>query len=111
VSGTKPQYAIDLEPNANDTIDHVLIENVEVVNCEGGFLATKAKKSTETKKIGDVKIRNCKVSALSKYSIKMTSCESLLVENCTITAKDKKLAIYTRLSRSVVVRNNTIHVL
>lgn len=110
VSGTKPQYAIDLEPNANDTVDHVLIEKVEVVNCEGGLLATKAKRNTETKKIGDVQIRNCKVSALSNYPISMKSCESLTIENCIINAKNDNSAIYTKNTRFVVVRNNTINV-
>lgn len=110
VSGTKPQYAIDLEPNANDTVDHVLIEKVEVVNCEGGLLATKAKRNTETKKIGDVQIRNCKVSALSNYPICMKSCESLTIENCIINAKNDNSAIYTKNTRSVVVRNNVINV-
>ena len=110
VSGTNPQYAIDLEPNANDTVDHVLIENVEVVNCEGGLLATKATRDTETKMIGDVQIKNCKVSAQSRYPIKMTSCESLTVENCIVTTRNEKSAIYTKNTRSVVVRNNVINI-
>ena len=109
VSGTKPEFAIDLEPNANDTIDHVLIENVEVVNCEGGFLATIGKKNIEKKKIGKVQIRKCKVSALSSYSIRMTSCESLSIEDCVINAPNDNSAIYTKNIRSAVVRNNIIN--
>lgn len=110
VNGTNPQYAIDLEPNANDTVDHVLIENVEVVDCEGGFLATIGKKNVEKKKIGKVQIRDCKVSAQSRYPICMTSCESLSVEDCIINAKNEKSAIYTKNTRSVVVRNNVINI-
>lgn len=109
VSGTKPQCAIDIEPNANDTVDHVLIENVEVVNCEGGFLATVGKKNVEKKKIGKVQIRNCKVSALGMYPIRMTSCESLLVEDCVINAQNENSAIYTKNNRYVVVRNNIVN--
>ena len=110
VSGTNPEYAIDLEPNANDTVKNILIENVEVANCEGGFMATIGKKNVEKKNIGKVQIKNCNVSALSKYPIRMTSCESLSVEDCIITAKNGKSAIYTKNTCSVIVRNNVINV-
>lgn len=110
VSGTKPEYAIDLEPNANDTVDHILIENVETVACEGGIKSTIGKRNVEKKKIGQVTIRNCKLNALSKYPIRMESCESLTVEDCIINTKNENSAIYTKNTRSVVVRNNVINV-
>ena len=110
VSGTNPEYAIDLEPNANDTVKNILIENVEVVDCEGGFLATIGKRNVEKKKIGKVQIKKCKVSALSRFPVRMTSCESLSVEHCSINAKNENSAIFTKNTRSVVVRNNTIYV-
>ena len=40
----------------------------------------------------------------------MTSCESLSVEHCIVNAKNVNSAIYTKNTRSVVVRNNTINV-
>lgn len=110
VSGTKPQYAIDIEPNANDTVNHILIENVEVADCVGGFLATKGKKNVEKKNIGKVQIRNCKVSAQRGYPIRMKNCDSLSVEDCIINAKNENSAIYTQNTRSVVVRNNVIYI-
>ena len=110
VNGTNPQYAIDLEPNANDTVNHILIENVEVTDCEGGFMATIGKRNVEKKNIGKVQIRNCNVSALSKYPIRMTRCEFLSIEDCIITAKNEKSAIYIKNTRSVIVRNNVINV-
>lgn len=36
-SGTNPQYAIYVEPNRRDSVDNILIENVTVRDCEGGF--------------------------------------------------------------------------
>ena len=39
VGGTDPEYAIDIEPNKGKTIDNILIENVTVKNCKGGFMA------------------------------------------------------------------------
>lgn len=40
----------------------------------------------------------------------MTSCESLAVEHCTVNAKNVNSAIYTKNTRSVIVRNNTVNV-
>ena len=96
VSGTKPEYAIDLEPNANDTVNHITIENVETAACEGGVLATIGKRNVEKKNIGQVTIRNCKLSALSKYPIRMNCCERVSIENCTVNVTNEKvLQIYS----------------
>ena len=108
VNGTNPEYAIDLEPNPNDTVDHVLIENVEVVNCRGGFQATAGKRNIE--KIGKVQIRNCKVSATNKYPIRMKNSEYVSIENCTINATNEKAAIYSKDVHNLAVKDNTINV-
>ena len=110
VSGTKPEYAIDLEPNANDTVDHITIENVETVACEGGVLATIGKKNVEKKKIGQVTIRNCKLNALSKYPIRMKKCDNVSIENCTINATNEKAAICSSDISNLVVKGNTINI-
>lgn len=108
VCGTKPEYAIDLEPNANDTVDHIIIENVETVACEGGVLATIGKRNVEKKKIGQVTIRNCKLSAISKYPLGMKRCELVSIENCTINAANEKAAIYSSDISNLVIKGNTI---
>lgn len=110
VSGTNPEYAIDLEPNANDTVDNIEIENVEVVNCEGGFLATIGKKNVEKKRIGKVAIKNCKLNALSKYPLLMKKSEYVSIDNCTINATNEKAAIYSSDIHNLVVKDNTINV-
>lgn len=110
ISGTNPQYAIDLEPNANDTVDHILIENVETVACEGGVKATIGKRNVEKKKIGQVKIRNCKLSAISRRPLQMKSCEHVSVEDCTINATNEKAAIYFSNINNLVVKCNTINI-
>ena len=108
VNGTNPEYAIDLEPNPNDTVDHVLIENVDVVNCRGGFQATAGRRNVE--KIGKVQIRNCRVSAMNKYPIRMKNSEYVSIENCTINATNEKAAIYSKEVHNLVVKDNTINV-
>ena len=108
VGGTKPEYAIDLEPNKNCIVDNVLIENTEVFDCVGGFLATKGKKDVETKKIGKVVIRNCHVSALSKYPLSIKECDFVLIEGCRVLGNLSNNSIYTKNSKDVVIRNNVI---
>ena len=110
VSGTKPEYAIDLEPNANDTVNHITIENVETAACEGGVLATIGKRNVEKKNIGQVTIRNCKLSALSKYPIRMNCCERVSIENCTVNATNEKAAICSSDIFNLVVKGNTINI-
>ena len=110
VCGTKPEYSIDLEPNANDTVDHITIENVETAACEGGVLATIGKRNVEKKNIGQVTIRNCKLSALSKYPILMKSCERVSIENCTVNATNEKAAICSSDIFNLVVKGNTINI-
>ena len=109
VGGTKPEYAIDLEPNRNSVVDHVLIENVEVVDCVGGFLTTKGKKDVKTKRIGEVVIRNCIISALSKYPLSIKECESILIEGCKVFGNLNDASIYTNNSEDVVIRGNIIY--
>lgn len=110
VNGTNPQFAIDLEPNANDTVNHILIENVEVVDCEGGVLAVVGKRNAEKKKIGQVTVRNCKLSAISRWPLRMKRCEHVSIENCTINATNEKAAIYSSDIYNLVVKGNTINI-
>ena len=110
VSGTNPQYAIDLEPNANDTVDHILIENVEAVDCEGGFLATVGKKNVQGKRIGEVTIRNCKLNIKNRHPIRMKNSEDVSIEDCTINTTNEKAAIYTADIQNLMIKNNSINV-
>lgn len=111
VGGTAPEYAIDLEPNKGDVVTKIVIERVEVKDCEGGFLATKpsVKKDTlNSSRIGDVVIKNCKIAVLSKYPLNLKDCEYSTVEGCTIVSTNGLPAVYMRNVNKAVVRNNTI---
>ena len=109
VSGTRPEYAIDLEPNANDTVNHVLIDNVEVLNCEGGIMATKGLKSEKTT-IGSIIIRNCSLTVLSKYPIRLKRSQFALVEKCTINASNEMPSIYSSDINQITIRDNVINI-
>lgn len=59
VHGTAPQHAIDLEPNLNDIIHNVVIENVTIKNCYGG-IQTSIRPNTPSE-IDSVRIINCHI--------------------------------------------------
>ena len=82
VSGTAPEYAIDIEPNQNDTIDNIYIQGVVSENCIGGIsLYGEAKNS----KIGKVTIRDCKISgAKEKYPIRILTVLDVNIDRCDV---------------------------
>lgn len=91
VYGTAPEYAIDVEPNKGETTDNIIINDVTVNNCRGGFLAYgKAPKA----KIGDIEIKRCSISGTRKTPIELSRCASAKVEKCTITDWNQKKAIH-----------------
>lgn len=110
ISGTMPQYAIDIEPNRNCTVNYVLIENVEATNCEGGFRATVPNAAVENAAIGTVEIRNCRVSALSRYPIHLNRCHTCTVAKCTIGATNDRPCVYANYVEDLKVCNNTLNV-
>ena len=110
VKGINPQYGIDLEPNAGHAVNHIVIENVDVMNCEGGILATIGKKNVETKQIGDVIIKKCNVSSNCKYPIRLKGCEFATIDSCRIQTTTSLPAVNLENALKVVLINNIIEV-
>lgn len=110
ISGTSPQYAIDIEPNRQCTVDNVLIDHVTVTGCEGGFRATLGKRTIDNARIGKVEIRNCRVSAKSRHTIHLAGCEQAVVNDCTIeTRKGEKPILARKVGRLSDNNNKVIH--
>lgn len=110
ISGTNPQYAIDIEPNRKCSVNNVFIENVNVTNCEGGFRATLPNKGIGNAMIGRVEIRNCRVSAKTRYPIHLNRCKQAIVERCTIDATNDRSSIYANYIDNLRVCDNTLNV-
>ena len=112
IGGTAPGYAIDIEPNKGDSVDHVLIDNVVVKNCLGGIKATRSLKQTNEGKplswIGSVEVRYCDTSAQKKFPALFKGCDSLYVSNCKIVSSNAKPAILTKNVDHVCVVENTL---
>lgn len=112
VGGTNPQYAIDVEPNSNDSCNQIFIHNVNVENCVGGIVVTKAERKDRPSKawIGDVIITNCSVSSTEKYPLRIRSGQYAVIEGNTFFATNEKPAVYLSDVNSVVIKGNTIKV-
>ena len=110
VSGTFPQYGIDIEPNRNCSVNYALIENVDVTDCEGGIRALVPNAGVGNATIGTVEISNCRVSALSRYPIHLHRCETGTVEGCIIDATNERPSINVDDVENLTIRNNTLNV-
>ena len=108
ISGTNPQYAIDIEPNKRCTVDNVLIKNVTVTGCEGGFRAVIGKKGFGNARIGKVEIRNCRVMAKSRHTIHFAGCEQGVVEDCFIETHKGEKPILSRKVGNLSEKNNQV---
>ena len=108
ISGTNPQYAIDIEPNRHCVVDNVLIKNVSVKNCEGGFRAIIGKKAYGNARIGKVEIRDCKVMAKSRHTLHFAGCEEAIVQDCTIETRRREKPILARHVGNLTKKNNKV---
>lgn len=89
VKGKNPQYAIDLEPNGSDSVNHILIERVQVEDCMGGFYVFRnaRKNGRKVPWVGNVTIRDCQVHAKSRMPIRVNRCDGAFkMKGCTIHA-------------------------
>lgn len=105
VEGTNPQYAIDVEPNKNETVDNVVIENVTIYNCCGGILLYG---KASNAKIGKVSIRNSIINGVTKMPINLIKCESVEVRGCTFTRHDRSNPIRQEEVKSSIIKRNRV---
>ena len=108
ISGTNPQYAIDIEPNERCVVDNVLIKNVTVTNCEGGFRAILGKKNYGNARIGRVEILDSQVMAKSRHTIQFAGCDQVVVKGCTIKTRKREKPIITRKVGNFTEKNNKV---
>ncbi len=82
VSGTSPEFAIDIEPNEGDSVDNVLIEQVKIQNCKGGILSYGGAKKAS---IGSIVVRNSRIYSSKKAAIELRNAKFVNVENNTLS--------------------------
>lgn len=103
VSGTNPEYAIDIEPNKGGFVDNVVIDKVKVDNCKGGF---KVDGQAPNAYIGNVVIKRSVVTNTKKIPIKVQKCNSIGVYNCIVKRTKAKKPILFEKATLVDEKNN-----
>lgn len=83
VGGTSPEYAIEIEPNKNESVDNVHIENVIVEDCVGGFALAASKERNSI--ISHVTYKDCIVkNVTSKPAFNFMQTTDVEVSGCEI---------------------------
>ena len=111
VSGTAPEYGIDLEPNKGDTVQKVIVENVDIKDCMGGILVFRMSDTEDAKPwawVERVQIRNCDVSAIQEYPIRLVNCSDVLINGCKLATPDANPAVHADKVDGISVTNNAI---
>lgn len=80
VGGTAPEYAIDVEPNKEDTIDSVVIRNVKSIDCKGGFMTWGGAKDCIIK---NVELYDCYVKGATRPDYAFHTSQNIKLVNCT----------------------------
>lgn len=106
VSGTAPEYAIDVEPNSNNGCDNISIDRVKVNNCKGGFLVYG---KAENAHVGSVIIRKASPSGDGKPALSIIGCDNAIIEGCTVYQKNAQRVVDCRDVKSLAIKGNTIH--
>lgn len=128
ISGTPPGYAIDIEPNSNDSVCNVFVEKVTAQRCKGGLVANSVAKNAKVSSVvfsncllrelcgeigiaclftTDVTIRKCKI-VNNRNCIQITDSHSVLIDNCSIIGIQNAIGIYTYNNKNVNVKNCVI---
>lgn len=106
VGGTKPEYAIDVEPNKNEIVNDVLIEKCRIYRCCGGITSSGGAKGAH---IGSIRINKCSISEIMSHApIKLRTADYVSIDNCNINNKTIRLVFIFEGVKKVLIRNNVI---
>lgn len=87
ISGTKPGFAIDVEPNKNCIVTNVLIENNILYSCNGGIELNGHATNAIVK---DVKVSHCIIQNMKeKYTVQCYNCQNISFDNCKLDVLPK----------------------
>ena len=104
VSGTNPQFAIDVEPNTNKRCTNIFISNVRSEDCVGGFVISGNAKDAIVK---GVHLSNCTVrGATNKYPLTIYKAEEVTVNGCDVESESEYTVLIEKTT-SVNAHDNT----
>ena len=106
IGGTSPGYAIDIEPNNNDIVGNVMIDNIKVDSCIGGISGGGRKKGA---RVGYISVTNSYIGNTIKYPLHFVKCDSIVVENSDINVIKNDIALDCADDECVSFIGNRIH--
>lgn len=108
VSGTAPAYAIDVEPNKQNHIRNVTIENVVAKDCEGGFVVSVIHPKESS--VDGVVFNKCRIEGVQKkYALRLINCKNVLVKRSYIGTCNYSFNCNFTKAEGVILMNNEIH--
>lgn len=106
IKGTSPEYAIDIEPNRNETVGNVVIDDCKIFNCRGGITTSGR---AEGSRIGSVALRKCDISQITFHApLKFRKTDNVIIEGCNIDIEKIKFVFRFQEVKQAKVRNNEI---
>lgn len=108
VNGTAPEFAIDIEPNKGDTVKNVIVKNVIVDSCVGGFIIYVGKRNSSY--VEGVDFSKCKIESVGKKEqMKFIRCHDIKVYDCDVLDGNLKHNITMSDVENIVFTDNTFH--
>ena len=107
IAGTKPEYAIDVEPNKKQSASNVVVRRVTANDCQGAFKATVNKGSSVT----GVVFESCKAFNTGRWPVfKIKDCKNVEVRNCQVEGSDSKYTIVAVRNKDIVFKGNIFRI-
>lgn len=108
VSGTSPGYAIDIEPNKQNHIRNVIIENVTTKNCDGGFVVSVI--HPDEASVNGVTFNKCKVESVQdRYPLVLNKCKNIIVKRSIFGSCSHSYSCAISRVEGVELIDNTIY--
>lgn len=87
IKGTAPEYAIDIEPNKNETCRDISIEQVYIIDCKGGILSWGGAQGAS---VNNVRVRNCTLENIHKSPYRFDDVDNVTVKKCTVVESGRR---------------------
>lgn len=105
--GTAPEFGIDMEPNANESISNVLVDSCTFQgNHGGGCTVSIPLKNAETAKLSNVVVQNC-ILDQNDVGLAATSCSGVVFKGNSIS-RSITWAIKMLSAHGIVAEGNSI---
>lgn len=111
VYGTNPQYAIDIEPNHNDIVEHAIVQGVKVESCQGGLKVHGKVTKNDGYSVKKVYFKDNILNCNKRIPICFDHCEQMSVRSNIINSGSRTAAILYDECNNVDIHNNKVNYL